>query len=56
MDIMAIEDGLFPLAFVTHTIKYLQQCKFSLINRYTRKQLAKLHDLVFKEMSWGLIS
>lgn len=26
---MAIEDGLFPLAYVTHTIKYLQQCKFS---------------------------
>lgn len=29
MDIMAIEDGLFPLAYITHTIKYLQQCKFS---------------------------
>lgn len=29
MNIMAIEDGLFPLAYVTHTIKYLQQCKFS---------------------------
>jgi len=29
MNIMAIEDGRFPLAYVTHTIKYLQQCKFS---------------------------
>lgn len=29
MSVMAIEDGLFPLAYVTHTIKYLQQCKFS---------------------------
>lgn len=29
MNIMAIEDGLFPLAYITHTIKYLQQCKFS---------------------------
>lgn len=29
MNIMAIEDGQFPLAYVTHTIKYLQQCKFS---------------------------
>lgn len=29
MNIMAIEDGLFPLAYVTHTIKYLQQCKLS---------------------------
>ena len=29
MNIMAIEDGLFPLAYVTHTIKDLQQCKIS---------------------------
>lgn len=29
MNCMAIEDGPFPLAYVTHTIKYLQQCKFS---------------------------
>lgn len=29
MNIMAIEDGPFPLAYVSHTIKYLQQCKIS---------------------------
>lgn len=28
MSVMAIEDGLLPLAYVTHTIKYLQQCKY----------------------------
>lgn len=42
MNIMAIEDGLFPLAYVTHTIKYLQQCKFSCSVENTLKQLAKL--------------
>lgn len=51
MNIMAIEDGLFPLAYVTHTIKYLQQCKFFLFNQNTRKQLAKLHQLIF-EVKW----
>lgn len=29
MNIMAIEDGLLPLTYVTHTSKYLQQCKVS---------------------------
>lgn len=28
-NIMAIEDGLLPLTYVTHTSKYLQQCKVS---------------------------
>lgn len=47
MNIMAIEDGLFPLAYVTHTIKYLQQCKFSCSVENTLKQLAKLLQLIF---------
>lgn len=52
MNIMAIEDGLFPLAYVTHTIKYLQQCKIFLLNRNTRTKSAKLHQLIVEVIQY----
>lgn len=50
---MAIEDGLYPLAYDIHTIKYLQQCKISLSVKTTCKQLAKLHQLICKVLKDG---
>lgn len=48
---MAIEDGLYPLAYDIHTIKYLQQCKISWSVKNTCKELAKLHQLICEEMA-----
>lgn len=46
MNIMAIEDGLFPLALVTHT-HTSTTVQIFLSSQNTRKQLAKLHQRCF---------
>lgn len=52
MDIMAIEDGLFPLAYVTHTIKYLQQCKLSCSIKTLANNWLNYISSFFEDISW----